>query len=600
MSLKIEDYAMIGDGQTAALVGRDGSIDWLCWPRFDSSSMFARILGDEENGRWLLAPADASAKVARKYREKTLILESRWETAEGCAEVIDLMPDARPHCYLVRIIRGLRGQMRFRTELQIRPNYGVAIPWVRRDKDGSVRAVVGPDALIMRSNIELQPDVRSHSAEFVVEAGQTVEFVLGYHLSFQEPPPPVDAMKLLDYTTERWHGFTGHFDRETDYLDLVMHSLITLRALIYEPSGAIVAAPTASLPEELGGERNWDYRFCWLRDATFTLLALMNGGYVNEAANWRKWLLRAIGGDPGQIQIMYGIGGEQRLPETVLDLAGYEGSRPVRVGNAAAGQLQIDIYGEILDALYQARRHGLTDEEDDWPVQIELLKHLETVWCEKDEGIWEVRGGRQHFVYSKVMAWVAFDRAIKTVEEFGLQGPVDGWRKTRDKIHADICEKGWNEKVGAFVQAYGSDKLDASILLMPLTGFLPPEDPRIRRTVEAVEKHLLKDGFVARYLTDGDDGLKGSEGAFIACSFWLCDCLTLIGRRDDARKMFERLCTIATDLGFLSEEYDVKNKRLIGNFPQAFSHIALINTAFNLREVQSPAEQRSGHKPDAS
>ena len=598
MSLKIEDYAMIGDSQTAALVGRDGSIDWLCWPRFDSSSMFARLLGDEDNGRWSIAPTHPQAKVKRCYREKTLILESHWETPDGAAVVIDLMPDARPHCYLIRIVQGLRGSIDFCTELMIRPNYGVAIPWMRRDKDGSMRAVVGPDALIMRTNVELQPDLRRHRADFTVTAGESVDFVLGYHLSFQEPPPPIDAKKLLSHTEDRWLGFSKHFERETDYLELVMHSLITLRALIYEPSGAIVAAPTASLPEELGGERNWDYRFCWLRDATFTLLALMNGGYVDEAASWRRWLLRAIGGDPNQIQIMYGIGGEQRLPEAELPLAGYEGSRPVRVGNAAASQLQIDIYGEILDALYQARRHGLTDEDDDWPVQIELLRHLDTVWHEKDEGIWETRGGRQHFVYSKVMAWVAFDRAIKTVDEFGLKGPVEDWRKTRATIHAEICDKGWSDKLGAFTQAYGNEKLDASILLMPLTGFLPPEDPRIKSTVEAVEKYLMKDGFIQRYLTDGDDGLKGNEGAFIACSFWFCDCLTLIGRRNDARKFFERLTSIATDLGFLSEEYDIANKRLIGNFPQAFSHIALINTAFNLRDTNAPAEERSGHKSE--
>ena len=512
------------------------------------------------------------------------------------------MPDQRPECDLVRIVRGLRGTVRFRTELVIRPNYGTAIPWVRHDSDGNLRAVVGPDALILRSPVDLQPEGRRHSADFAVHAGESVDFMLGYHLSFQNPPELKDAQKLLSHTVAKWHGWTKHFERESDYPDLVIRSLITLRALIYEPSGAIVAAPTTSLPEELGGTRNWDYRYCWLRDATFTLFALMNGGYVREARNWRAWLLRTIGGDPRQIQIMYGIGGEQRIPEMELTaLAGYEGSAPVRVGNAAAGQLQIDIYGELLDALYQARRHGLTQDDDDWTVQTELLKHLETVWCEKDEGIWEVRGGRQHFVYSKVMAWVAFDRAIKTVEEFGLQGPVEKWRKLRDKIHADICEKGWNEKIGAFVQSYGSEKLDASILLMPLTGFLKPDDPRIRRTVEAVENtDLMKDGFIQRYVTDGDDGLTGTEGAFIACSFWFVDNLVLIGRRDDARAMFERLTAIATDLGFLSEEYDVKNQRLIGNFPQAFSHIAMINSAFNLRDIQSPAEERSGQKAETT
>ncbi len=393
-----------------------------------------------------------------------------------------------------------------------------------------------------------------------------------------------------------WSQWTGVFRERGPYEDVIMRSLTVLRALIYEPSGAIVAAPTTSLPEEIGGERNWDYRYCWLRDATLTLLALMNGGYMHEAKRWRRWLLNAMGGDPSQIQIMYGIGGEQRIPEMEIDtLAGYENSKPVRVGNAAAGQLQIDIYGELLDALYQARKRGLTADDDDWTVQIELLKHLETVWCEKDEGIWEVRGGPQHFTYSKVMAWVAFDRAIKTVEEFGLTGPVDRWRKLRDTIHDEVCDKAWNEKIGAFTQSYESDKLDASVLLVPLTGFLAPTDPRIQRTVEAIEKGLMKDGFIQRYLTEGSDGLRGSEGAFIACSFWFVDNLVLIGRRDEARAMFERLISIRTDLGLMSEEYDVARGRLIGNFPQAFSHIALVNSAFNLDKARAPAEERSGH-----
>ena len=597
MSLKIEDYAMIGDCQTAALVGRDGSIDWLCWPRFDSASLFSRILGTEENGRWLLAPEDADAKSHRVYRDKTLVLETHWETKDGAAVVIDFMPDTRPDCHLVRIVRGLRGTLVFRTELIIRPNYGVAIPWIRREKDGSLRAVVGPDAYILRSDVILEPDRRTHAATFSVSAGESHSAVLSYHLPFQPPPPAIDAGGALRHTEEVWHKWTDRFTRPTPYRAQVLQSLITLRALIYEPSGGIVAAPTTSLPEELGGERNWDYRYCWLRDATFTLLALMNGGYVNEAKRWRQWLLRSIGGDPSQIQIMYGIGGEQRIPETELDaLAGYEGSKPVRAGNAAAGQLQIDIYGELLDALYQARRRGLTADDDDWTVQIELLKHLEQVWCEKDEGIWEVRGGPQHFTYSKVMAWVAFDRAIKTVEEYGLRGPIAHWRLLRDKIHDEVCAKGWSDKASAFTQAYGTEKLDASILLMPLTGFLPADDPRIRKTVEAIERVLLKDGFVRRYINDDEDGLQGTEGAFIACSFWFVDCLCLIGRKDDARNMFERLISISTDLGFMSEEYDLGHKRLIGNFPQAFSHIAMINSAFNLDDGDTPAKERSGNE----
>ena len=596
MPSKIEDYAMIGDCQTAALVGRDGSIDWLCWPRFDSASCFARILGDEDNGRWLLAPSDPAATLEREYFDHTLILESRYETADGAAVVIDLMPDTRPQCHLVRIVRGLRGTVRFETELVIRPNYGVAMPWVRRDEENNLRAVVGPDAVILRSGIELAPKGKRHCAAFTIAAGETQNFVLSYHLSFQDPPAPIDPAAALKQTEDRWKTWTSVFKDDGQYREVVMRSLMVLRALIYQPSGAIVAAPTTSLPEELGGERNWDYRYCWLRDATLTLLALMNGGYVREAKRWRRWLLNAIGGDPSQIQIMYGIGGEQRIPEMVVDaLAGYENSRPVRVGNAAADQLQIDIYGELLDALYQARKRGLTEDDDDWTVQCELLKHLETVWTEKDEGIWEVRGGPQHFTYSKVMAWVAFDRAIKTVEEFGLSGPVDHWRKLRDTIHDDVCTKGWNEKVGAFTQSYGSDQLDASILLVPLTGFLAPDDPRIERTVNAVEKVLMKDGFIRRYIPEGSDGLRGNEGAFIACSFWFVDNLVLIGRRDDARAMFERLISIRTDLGLLSEEYDVGHGRLVGNFPQAFSHIALINSAFNLGRTRAPAEERSGH-----
>lgn len=604
MSQRLEDYAMIGDCQSAALIGRDGSLDWLCWPRFDSPACFARLLGDVDNGRWLIAAkaekAD-SVKITRRYRHNTLILETIYETPTGRAMVIDFMPASRPHCHLVRIVRGLSGKVAFHTELTIRPNYGVAIPWVRHDKNGDLHAVVGPDALVLRSEVDLTPHGRCHRADFEVEADRCLDFVLTYHQSYADRPERIDARDMLEKTERRWHQWTGHFTAKVPHVDLVLRSLITLRALIYEVSGAIVAAPTTSLPEALGGERNWDYRYCWLRDATFTLFALMNGGYTKEAKNWREWLLRAVGGDPNQIQIMYGLGGEQRIPEFSLSkLAGYEGSRPVRVGNAAASQLQIDIYGELLDALYQARKHGLTPNGDDWMLQIELLRHLSSVWRKRDQGIWEMRGDPQHFVYSKVMAWVAFDRAIKTVEEYGLEGPVDDWRRERDAIHAQVCAQGWNEEIGAFTQAYGSTKLDASALLIPLTGFLRPDDPRIRRTLDAIERHLMKDGLVRRYIPDGNDGLKGEEGAFIACSFWFVDNLVLVGRYDDACAMFDRLAGLATDLGFLSEEYDIENRRLIGNFPQAFSHIALINSAFNLARAHSPAEERSGQKSDAA
>ena len=597
MSLKIEDYAMIGDGQTAALVGRDGSVDWLCWPRFDSASVFARLLGDEENGRWRMATSDPKAKVSWRYRDDTLVLESRYETATGTAVVIDFMPPRRPECYLMRVVQGLRGTVEFETELMLRPNYGIAIPWVRRDKDDSLRAVVGPDAFVLYSDLKLEPEGRRHVVTFSVGAGDTQSFTLAYHLPFQDPPPNISATQALGETEAITRKWSNAYTAGGRYEAIVKRSLLILRALIYDPSGAIVAAPTTSLPEEIGGGRNWDYRYCWLRDATFTLMALMNGGYIEEAKRWRQWLLRSIGGDPSQIQIMYGIGGDQRIPESEIPhLAGYENSKPVRIGNAASGQLQIDIYGELLDALFQARKRGLTADDDDWTVQIELLKHLETVWCEKDEGIWEVRGAPKHFTYSKVMAWVAFDRAIKTAERHGLQGPVEKWRKLRQTIHAEVCEKAWSDKVGAFTQSYGSDKMDASVLLIPLTGFLEPDDARIRGTVEAVERYLLKDGFVKRYITDEDDGLKGGEGAFIACSFWFVDNLVLIGRRDDARAMFERLISVSTDLGLISEEYDVHRKRLVGNFPQAFSHIALVNSAFNLEHGNAPAEQRSGHE----
>ncbi len=601
MSLKIEDYAMIGDCQTAALVGRDGSIDWLCWPRFDSGACFARLLGDETNGRWLLAPTDASARVTRAYRGNSLILESRYETETGSALVIDFMPDYLPEGSLVRIVQGLRGTVTFRTELVIRMNYGVAVPWIRRWADGSLRAVSGPDALILRTAVVLQAEEgRRHAATFTVAAGETQDFVLGYHLSYEDVTKPVQAAKALAHAEESWATWSKPYRYEGPYSAAVIRSLVTLRGLIFEPSGGIVAAPTTSLPEALGGERNWDYRFCWLRDATFTLFALINGGFEEEAKRWRLWLLRAIGGDPENMQIMYGIGGEQRLPEFTLDtLAGYEGSKPVRVGNAAATQLQLDIYGELLDAFYQARKRGLVDDDADWMVQSELLKHLETLWFEPDEGIWEIRGPPQHFVYSKIMAWVAFDRAVKTIEEFGLPGPLARWKALRDTIHADVCAKGWNAEVGAFVQAYGSSTMDASVLLASLVGFLPPEDERIRRTVEAVERHLMIGGFVRRYDTDAKaDGLEGTEGVFLACSFWFVDNLVMLGRRDEADALFDRLVGLSTDLGLLSEEYDTRAKRLVGNFPQAFSHIALIISAYNLARSNAPAEERSGHRVD--
>ena len=603
MGLKIEDYAMIGDCQTAALVGRDGSIDWLCWPRFDSGACFARLLGDEDNGRWLLAAVDPNATVTRAYRGDSLILETRYETETGCALVLDFMPDYLPEGHLVRAVQGLRGTVLFRTELVIRMNYGVAVPWITHHADNSLRAVVGPDALVLRSGVSLKPEEgRRHAATFKVAAGETQDFVLGYFQSYQPVAAEIQVAKALAHTEASWAEWAKPYRYDGPYSAAVMRSLITLRGLIFEPSGGIVAAVTTSLPEELGGERNWDYRYCWLRDATFTLFALMNGGFLEEARRWRLWLLRAVGGDPAQMQIMYGIGGEQRLPEfTLSQLAGYEGSRPVRVGNAAAAQLQIDIYGELLDAFYQARKRGLVSDDADWMVQTELLKHLETLWLEPDEGIWEVRGPPQHFVYSKIMAWVAFDRAVKTIEDFGLPGPLETWKALRQTIHDDVCAKGWNAEVGAFTQAYGSEAMDASILLIALVGFLPPDDERVRQTVDVVEKRLMSNGFVRRYDTAvHNDGLQGSEGAFLACSFWFVDNLVMLGRRAEAQSMFERLISLRTDLGLLSEEYDTQADRLVGNFPQAFSHIALINSAFNLARKRSPAAERSGNTADTN
>ena len=602
MGARIEDYGLIGDCETAALVSKDGSIDWLCWPRFDSGACFAALLGNSKNGRWRIAPAQAKSRITRRYRPATLILETTFTTADGEVTVIDFMPLREQASHLVRLVVGTRGTVAIRTELVIRFDYGQSVPWVKRTENGDLLAISGPDMVVLRTPVEMRGEQLTSVGEFTVSAGETIPFVLMYVQSHLPAPDPVDAEDALRQTQNFWEEWTSVHKSTGPYAPFVLRSLITLKALTYLPTGGIVAAPTTSLPEQLGGPRNWDYRFCWLRDATLTLLALMNSGYYDEACAWRDWLLRAAAGSPSQIQIMYGLAGEKRLAEWEVPwLAGYEGSRPVRIGNAAADQLQLDVFGEVLDAMHQARVGGLPPLADAWDFQRVLMSHLEEIWPLEDEGIWEVRGGRRHFTYSKMMAWVAFDRTIRSAEAFGLEGPIDHWRKLRAQIHAEVCDKAFNPKIGAFMQSYGSEHLDASALLIPVVGFLPPSDPRVAGTVEAIERKLMTNGFVLRYDTDvTQDGLPPGEGAFLACSFWLADAYILLGRRDDARKLFERLLTLCNDLGLLSEEYDPAGKRLLGNFPQAFSHIALVITAHNLDRAEKPCEQRSGHVSLAS
>ncbi len=592
----IEDYALIGDCETAALVARDGSIDWLCWPRFDSGACFAALLGSEENGRWLIAPADPSPRVTRRYRNGSLILETEFETPEGAVTLIDFMPLRGVASDLVRLAVGRRGQVMMRTELVLRFDYGSAVPWVTRLEDGTgLRAVAGPDMVVLRTPAPLRGENLKTVGEFTISAGEVVSFVLTYGPSHLPLPEPLDPQTALDDTVAFWADWSSHCRHAGGWRDAVLRSHITLKALTYAPTGGIVAAPTTSLPERIGGPRNWDYRFCWLRDATFTLISLMDAGYYEEAKAWRDWLLRAVAGSPSQIQIMYGLSGERRLSEWEVPwLAGYEGSRPVRIGNAAQTQRQLDVFGEVMDALHQARRGGLDTTEAGWALQRALVQHLETIWSEPDEGIWEVRGGRRHFTHSKVMAWVALDRAIRGIEEFGLSGPLERWRALRSRIHEEVCRQGFDPDLGSFVQSYGSRHLDASLLLLPLVGFLPPNDPRVRGTVAAIEQRLLvEDTFVLRYDTEETlDGLPPGEGAFLACSFWLADNLLLQGREAQARALFERLLALRNDVGLLAEEYDPVARRQAGNFPQAFSHIALANTARNLTLPSKPAEQR--------
>ena len=595
---RIEDYAIIGDGESAALVARDGSIDWLCWPRFDSGACFAALLGTRAHGYWSIAPVGEVRRVTRRYRGETLILETRFETAGGELRLTDFMPRKAQTTHVVRIARAERGRIRLRTELRPRFDYGASIPWVSQSSDDAkeLHFIAGPDRLTLRAPFGLKGENGCMAGEFDLAAGEHATFVLTHSPSHLDVPPAIDAGKSLAETERFWKKWAGCCSYDGPWREAVVRSLITLKSLIYQPTGGIVAAATTSLPEHIGGPRNWDYRYCWLRDATFTLLALMNAGYVDEAGRWRDWLVRALAGAPAQAQIMYGLGGERLLNEWELDwLPGYEGSRPVRVGNAAATQRQLDIYGEIADALHQARSHGLAQASEAWAMQSELTSHVCDTWQEPDEGIWEVRGGRQQFTHSKVMAWVAVDRAIKSAKSHGLKGPIDWWCDVRERIHADVLANGFNAKRNSFVQAYGGDILDAATLLIPLVGFLPPDDPRVRDTLDAVERDLLRDGLVLRYHTaQTEDGLPPGEGAFLACSFWYVDNLVLQGRRDEAHSFFERLLTYRNDVGLLAEEYDPHARRQLGNFPQAFSHVALVSNAYNLAQPQqkTPAEQR--------
>jgi GH15 family glucan-1,4-alpha-glucosidase len=596
--LKIEDYALIGDCESAALVGRDGSIDWLCWPRFDSCACFAALLGGPQHGRWKLSPA-ADFKVQRRYRADTLILETEFETDAGAATLIDFMPVRGSQSDLVRMVVGRRGRVAMEMELILRFDYGASVPWVTRLADGrGLRAVSGPDKVVLCTSVPLENRDMKTRARFEVEAGQASSFVLTHSPSHLEAPAPAEPSRALEATERFWRDWAGRCSAGGQWAAQVRRSLITLKALTYAPTGGIVAAPTTSLPEHLGGVRNWDYRYCWLRDATLTLLAFLDAGFHDEARAWREWLLRAVAGSPQQMQIMYGIAGERRLPELQIGwLPGYEGSAPVRVGNAAAAQLQLDVYGELIDALYQACKAGLARDDVAWGLQRALLEHLESAWMEPDAGIWEVRGPPRHFTYSKVMAWVAFDRAVKMVEGLGLPGPAERWRALRSRIHRDVCERGYSERRGTFVQSYGCEELDAALLLIPTTGFLPAKDPRVMRTVEAIRRALTVDGLVQRYHThESLDGLPAGEGVFLACSFWLADNLCLQGRGAEARELFGRLVALTNDVGLLSEEYDPAARRFLGNFPQAFSHVALVNTALNLGEADKPVEQRAEKK----
>ncbi|MGV4924524.1 glycoside hydrolase family 15 protein [Streptomyces sp. BHT-5-2] len=589
MHPRIEDYALIGDLQTAALVGRDGSVDWLCLPRFDSPACFAALVGGRDNGHWTLAPRSAEARAERAYRGDSLILDTVWETPEGSVRVTDFMPQRDRMPDLVRIVEGLRGRVEMRGELRLRFDYGRVVPWVRAT-EGSRVAVAGPDSVWLRTPAQGSTYGKDFStrSDFAVAAGERTAFVLTWHPSHEPRPDQIDPFEALAETTDDWHTWSARCRYDGPYRAAVIRSLITLKALTYAPTGGIVAAPTTSLPEEPGGVRNWDYRYCWLRDASLTLNSLICAGYLDEAGAWRDWLLRAVAGAPDDLQIMYGLAGERRLPEFELPwLSGYQDSLPVRIGNAAVRQRQLDVYGEVIDSFHVARTAGLPAEPHAWSIQRAVVDYLESTWRDPDEGIWEIRGPRRHFVHSKVMAWVAADRAVRALERHPrLGGDVNRWRAMRDDVHREVCARGYDAERGAFTQSYGSRELDAATLLIPRVGFLPGDDPRVVSTVDTVRRELSHDGLVRRYSTEGRsvDGLPGGEGAFLVCSFWLADALLLTGRRAAARKLFEHLLTLRNDVGLLSEEYDPAARRQLGNFPQAFSHVGLVGTAFALQD----------------
>lgn len=589
----IEDYAFIGDCQTAALIAKDGSIDWLCFPRFDSAACFAALLGTPEHGRWRIAPVAEEYDIRRCYREGTLILETTYTTQDGVVTLIDCMPPRTQVPDLVRMVVGQRGQVQMQMELCIRFDYGSLVPWVRRENHG-ILAVAGPDTMHLHSAVETYGENFRTLADFTVSAGERIPFVLTWHPSHHATPKPIDAEEAIAHTEEWWRDWSNRCTYSGPWRDAVLRSLITLKGLTYAPTGGLVAAATTSLPEKLGGSRNWDYRYCWLRDATFTLFALMTSGYTREACEWRDWLLRAVAGSPSQMQIMYGLAGEHRLPEMTLDwLPGYAGSRPVRIGNAAYQQFQLDVYGEVMDAFHHAREAGLEPDENTWHIQRVLIEFLESSWRKPDEGIWEVRGSQRQFTHSKVMAWVAVDRAVKAIEHFGLKGSLEHWKRLRQNIHEEVCLQGYNPRIGAFVQSYGSPHLDASLLMIPLVGFLPISDVRVQGTIRAIEQRLTHDGFVYRYASESDvDGLPAGEGTFLLCTFWMIDNLALSGRHQEACQRYEKLLALRNDVGLLSEEYDPKTGHLLGNFPQAFSHVALVNSAWNLLRANGPAKRR--------
>ncbi len=592
-NLRIEDYGLIGDCTTAALVGRNGSIDWLCWPRFDRSSCFAALLGNADHGRWSLCPVEEPVRISRRYRGETMLLETVFDTASGSFAVIDFMPLNAPSS-VIRIVEGRGGEVQVCMHLTLRFDYGASVPWVTRLKDeNGISAIAGPHLAVLRTPVELKGENFATVAQFTVRKGQRIPFVLTHGRSYQELPPPIIAETACRDTGKFWRDWAGRCQYHGERRDAVIRSLLTLKAMTDSRTGGIIAAPTTSLPEQIGGPRNWDYRYCWIRDATLTLTALMGAGYYDEAKAWRDWLRRSVAGTPDALQIMYGIAGERRLAEWQVQwLPGYENSSPVRVGNAASGQLQLDVWGEMADALHVAREGGLAPLESGWDVQGKALEHLEQIWCEPDDGVWEVRGGRRNFTHSKVMAWVAFDRAISDAEKYGFQGPLERWRAVRDQIHRAVCDQGFSRKKNSFTQSFGSEELDASLLLIPQVGFLPIEDPRVAGTIAAVERELRNDGFVMRYRSEsGADGLPPGEGVFLACSFWLADVWQRQGRTDEANRLVDRLLGLRNDLGLLSEEYDTRLKRQVGNFPQGFSHLSLVQTVLGLHH-QAPLREK--------